>query len=104
MADQGPAPHLAEHVAPTKVADCKLLERMRDNPKGDWKISDIETVCRQVGLIFKPPSKGSHFKVRSEHLKGMLTIPAHRPIKLPYIKSFVALVDAHNQCAPSGEG
>lgn len=104
MPDQEPVSQPARLSAPVEM-ESKILESMRSNPKGDWKIGDIETVCRQFGIIFKPPSKGSHYKVRSPRLLGMLTIPAHRPIKIPYIRSFVALVDAHcQQVSASGEG
>jgi hypothetical protein len=72
-----------------------LLERMRANAKGDWTISDIETVCGQIGIELRPPSNGSHYKAYSEHLEGMLTIPANRPIKPVYIRTFVRLADAH---------
>jgi hypothetical protein len=80
---------------PPSVAPCKLLEDMRNNPAGDWTIKQIETLCGQIGLMFKPPRRGSHFKAFSEHLDGMLTIPARKPIKSPYIKRLVALSDAH---------
>lgn len=74
---------------------CKLLEEMRNNARGDWTIPDCEKLCKQVGLEFKPPRRGSHFKAFSEHLDGMLTIPAHKPIKAPYVRKLVALADAH---------
>jgi len=31
-----------------------LLERMRRNPAGDWTIQDVETLCREHGLLFVP--------------------------------------------------
>lgn len=73
----------------------KTLAKMRQNKKGDWTISDIEKVCGEIELVISPPSHGSHFKVSSQHLTGILTIPSRRPIKPPYIKSFVGLCDAH---------
>jgi hypothetical protein len=31
-----------------------LLERMRGNPAGDWQIRDVEALCREYGLLFRP--------------------------------------------------
>lgn len=42
-----------------------LLERRKANPKGDWTISDVKTLCRRVGLDICPPSGGSHYTVQS---------------------------------------
>lgn len=72
-----------------------LLERMRDNPKNDWQIKDIEKVCNQIGLTLDAPSHGSHYKVFSDRLRDALTIPARRPIKPPYIRALVSYADAH---------
>ncbi len=30
-----------------------LLERMRANPAGDWRIGDVEALCREYGLSFR---------------------------------------------------
>lgn len=82
--------------ATSRVPIPKLLARMRDNPKGDWTVKDIETICDKVGMSFAPPSRGSHFKVSSQHIKGGIqVIPAHKPIKPPYIRAFLGLVEAH---------
>ena len=72
-----------------------LLQQMADNPAKGWKISDIETLCNQVGLTLKPPSSGSHYKVLSDMLNGALTVPHKRPIKVVYIKEIVRLASAH---------
>ncbi|TQV80349.1 type II toxin-antitoxin system HicA family toxin [Denitrobaculum tricleocarpae] len=71
-----------------------ILEKMKSNPKG-WKINDIEKVCNQEGLIIKPPSRGSHYKVLSNLLQGSITVPFKRPIKPVYIKEFVSFAEAH---------
>jgi hypothetical protein len=74
----------------------KMLEKMRANPAGNWKIEQVETLCRQAGLECEPPrGGGSHFKAWSNHLNGILTIPAKRPIKTVYIKRLIALADSH---------
>jgi hypothetical protein len=31
----------------------ELLEKMRRNPAGDWRIQDVEAVCREHGLLFR---------------------------------------------------
>ena len=28
----------------------KLLERMKNNPRGDWKLSDVETLAKRYGF------------------------------------------------------
>lgn len=71
----------------------KRLEDMRNNPRADWQISDIRVVCDAFGVTLTEPAGGSHYKVSHERLRDILTIPARRPIKPVYIKSFVAFVD-----------
>ena len=78
-------------MAPKK----SLLEQMEANPKKGWKIRDVERLCSQVGLEIYPPKNGSHYKVCSEKLRDILTVPAHRPIKPIYIKSLVSYAKAH---------
>ncbi|MEQ8898642.1 MAG: hypothetical protein RID23_16270 [Roseovarius sp.] len=74
----------------------KTLEKMEQNPQGDWKVSDFEKVCRYHDIECDPPSGGgSHYKVTSPHLEGILTVPAKRPIKAIYVRKFVSYVAAH---------
>jgi len=70
---------------------------MKANPKGDWVIRDVETLCKQVGLICTPPSSGSHYRVYSDCLQGTLTIPAKRPIKPFYIRNLTSYAEAHQK-------
>ena len=70
----------------------KRLAQMRNNPKNDWKISDIEVVCRSYDIILEPPSNGSHWAVFFKGV-GILTIPVHGHIRPYYIKEFVAFTD-----------
>lgn len=72
-----------------------LLDKMRANPRGDWQIRDVERLCHETGMQLVPPGSGSHFKVYSDHLRDVLTIPAHRPIKPPYIRNLVSYCDSH---------
>lgn len=80
-------------MAPKKT----LLESMRHRPHDDWSIKDVETVCRQNGLHCDKPSGGSHYKVYSDKIAAILTIPAARPIKTVYIRQLVSLIAAHKQ-------
>lgn len=74
----------------------KILAKMGGNPKGDWTIDDVKSVCRYYCIECDPPSGGgSHWKVSSPHLEGILTIPANRPIKTIYIKKLVSYMTAH---------
>lgn len=72
-----------------------ILDRMRQNPRSDWTIDDIRTVCDQIGLTLVEPSRGSHYKAVSPLLSGHLTIPYKRPIKPVYIRSLIDMIDAH---------
>lgn len=74
----------------------KILARMRDNPRGDWTINDVERVCRayaEHGVRITAPTRGSHYKVRHPAALEILTIPAHRPIKPIYITRLVDFID-----------
>jgi len=62
-------------------APSKMLTKFKDNPKADWDISDIKTACRQLGLTCTAPTRGTHHKVSSPHLDGILIIPHKKPIK-----------------------
>jgi hypothetical protein len=75
----------------------KRLERMRQNPRGDWTIQDIEAVCRSYGITCSPPRRGDHYKLPHPSRRDILTIPARRPIKPAYIRDFVDLVDLISQ-------
>ena len=71
------------------------LEGMRSNPRGNWKIKDVETVCHESGITCVPArGGGSHYKVSHPSQATILTIPHRRPIKPIYIRKLVALVDA----------
>ena len=40
------------------------LESMRNNPRGDWRIEDVEAVCGEYGVLCSAPrGGGSHYKV-----------------------------------------
>ncbi|MCR9140333.1 MAG: type II toxin-antitoxin system HicA family toxin [Alphaproteobacteria bacterium] len=84
----------------------KILDKMGANPQNDWKIKDVQTVCEYCNLECAPPSGGgSHWKVSSEHLEGILTIPSNRPIKAIYIKKLIGYISAHQDAEEdNGDG
>lgn len=87
---------LGEHTYRAKGE--KLLERMRDNPR-DWRINDVEAVCRAFDVDCTPPNRGGHYKVKHASQEQILTIPAHRPIKQWYIEDLVDFIDAVRSAA-----
>jgi hypothetical protein len=72
----------------------KRLDGMRRNPRANWKIEDVEALCRSHGIRYTPPHKSSHAKVSDRTMREILTIPYKRPIKPLYIRKLVAFVDA----------
>jgi hypothetical protein len=73
----------------------KRLVAMRANPKGNWRIEDIEALCVEYGIVCSPPrGGGSHYRVMHPLMEEKLTIPFKRPIKPVYIRKVVAFVDA----------
>ena len=71
----------------------KLMKKMRNNPRGDWRIADVEKLARRYGFsISRPGDGGSHVTLR--HNSGhKLTIPDHRPIRPVYIRRLVKMID-----------
>jgi hypothetical protein len=60
----------------------KRLEAMRQCLAGDWRIDDVEALCREHGVLCAPPrGGGSHYKVGHPRMAEKLTIPYKRPIK-----------------------
>jgi hypothetical protein len=72
-----------------------LLERMRRNPAGDWRIQDVERVCRDNGLMFRAGRGTSHCHAKHPDASEILTIPARRPIKPVYIRKLVRYIDTY---------
>jgi hypothetical protein len=67
---------------------------MRNNPRNDWKIGDMEALRGTYDIRFAKPNKSSHAKVSDTTQEEILTIPFNRPIKPVYIKKLVKFVDA----------
>jgi hypothetical protein len=72
-----------------------LLERMRRNPASDWAIRDVETVCREYGVLFRPGKGTSHCHAKHPEAREILTIPARRPIKPVYIRKLVRYIETY---------
>jgi predicted RNA binding protein YcfA (HicA-like mRNA interferase family) len=72
-----------------------LLARMRRNPAGDWHIRDVETVCREHGLLFRAGKGTSHCHAKHPTAREILTIPARRPIKPVYIRKLVRYIEVY---------
>ncbi len=72
-----------------------LLESMRRNPAGDWRVRDVEALCREYGLSFRFGKGTSHAHMRHPAAREILTIPAHRPIKPVYIRKLVRYIDTY---------
>jgi len=72
-----------------------LLERMKRNPAGDWTIRDVEAICGEYGLWFRPGKGTSHCHLKHPSARELLTIPARRPIKPVYIRKLVRYIEAH---------
>jgi hypothetical protein len=71
----------------------KRLAAMKNNPRGDWQIGDVETVCRAMGVACEAPrGGGSHYTVSHPSQAEILTIPAHKPIKAVYIVKLVSFI------------
>ncbi len=81
----------------------KLLDQMRDNPRGDWSLGDVKTLAKQEGLELRSPSRGSHYVISSPHLRDSVTVPHNRPIKTIYIKFLTDYTLAHRD-ALKGKG
>ena len=73
----------------------KRLDAMRRNPQSDWKIADVEALCKEFDIICSPHRGGSsHYKVGHPTQNEILTIPFKRPIKPVYIRNLVKFIDA----------
>ena len=71
----------------------KLLARMKNNPRGDWQISQVETLAKRYGFwMSRPSGGGSHVTLRHDS-GARLSIPARRPIKPVYIRQLVRLIE-----------
>lgn len=71
----------------------KRLAAMRANPRADWTIEDVRSLCKTYGLLFEAPRRGSHFTIRLPGSAHFAVVPSRRPIKPVYIREVVKLID-----------
>lgn len=71
----------------------KLLERIRNNPRDDWRITHIETLAKRYGFSINRPKRGSSHVTLRHDSGARLTIPDHRPIRPMYIRRLVKMID-----------
>ena len=81
-----------------------LFEKMKENAQNDWTIADVEKLCKSEGLGLIAPAHGSHHKVTSPFLSGILTVPYKRPIKPFYIKKLVSMIEQHRRVSTEQKG
>ena len=66
---------------------------MKNNPRGDWQISHVETLAKRYGFLMRRPKDGgSHVTLRHDS-GARLSVPARRPIKPAYIRQLVQLIE-----------
>jgi hypothetical protein len=65
---------------------------MRRNPKGDWRIEQLDTVARAYEVNVRT-GRGSHVIFEHPKVVRALSVPARRPIKPVYVRRFVALIE-----------
>lgn len=73
----------------------KTLAAMRAHPL-DWRIEDLEAVARAFDINVRRPG-GSHVYFTHPRVPEGISVPARRPIKPPYVRAFVRLVDRVRQ-------
>jgi len=69
----------------------KILSRMRHNPR-DWRIEDLKVLADRYGVVYRQQGT-SHVTFRHP-VAGIVPVPAARPIKVVYIRRFLAFIDA----------
>lgn len=72
----------------------KHLERMRQNPRGNWRIEEVASVCARFDVRCDAPRRGSHYTIAHSSQIDILTVPARRPIKAIYIVKVVKFIDS----------
>jgi len=67
----------------------KILQQMQNNPL-DWRIESLKTVASAYNIKWRQRGTSQVVFVRADD--RTLPVPAHRPIKPIYIKTFVDFV------------
>lgn len=67
---------------------------MRLHPSG-WRIEQLQAVAEQNSLEWRRPGRGgSHVIFSAPSVRGIVSVPAKRPIKPIYIRQFLNLIDS----------
>lgn len=73
----------------------KRFEQMRWNPRADWRIEEVQAVCKEFDIVCERSRAGSsHYKITHASQYEILTIPFKRPIKPVYIRKLIEFVEA----------
>jgi hypothetical protein len=78
----------------------RLLDRMRANPKGDWRVAQFKTIADRWGVAHRQP--GTSHVVLLPGKGPILSVPAQRPIKPVYVRRFVAMIAGQRENAEDG--
>jgi hypothetical protein len=78
----------------------KLLDAMRRNPRGDWRIEDLRAVADRFGVPYRQP--GTSHVTFAPKIAPNVVVPAHKPIKPIYVRRFVEMIDALSQEGDDG--
>jgi hypothetical protein len=70
-------------------AAAKLLQSMQANPN-DWRLEQLQTVARQYGITWR--QRGTSHCVFVWPDGRSFSVPARRPIKPPYVRQFVKML------------
>ena len=74
------------------AASDKQLDAMRANPKGNWRMEQLESIAAATGFTVRKPG-GSHAVFSYPGHFRHVTVPVRKPIKPRYIREFVAFID-----------
>lgn len=70
----------------------KKLKAMRNNPKGDWHIADLQFIAQRYGIGYRQHST-SHVTFSYPNLKEAL-VPARKPLHPVYVKRFLDFLES----------
>ena len=70
----------------------KKLNAMKANPRGDWRIEDMQSIAKSKGIDYRQP--GTSHTTFSGHNGTCLMVPAHKPIHHIYVRRFVDFIEA----------
>ena len=72
----------------------KLLKQFQAKSNGDWTTAHIKTLVKAYDLTLR--QRGTSHAVITNRRGQHVTIPMHKPIKPPYLKHLLKLIEAHH--------